>query len=82
MQMANEKICDKCFKQIKNKGDYFEVITYMAGKEVKRGYLHKNCHDEVEHQKKKMANTINHLGAVLPGMCQELDVEEQRIISI
>lgn len=80
--MNNEKICDKCFRQIKNKDDYFMVVTYLSGKEIKKGYMHKSCNDEMEHQKKKMMNMVNNLGSMLPGIFNELGIETKKVISV
>lgn len=48
-----KKYCDKCFKEIKIKDDYFEVITYIKGKKILKKFIHKVCHENINKQNKK-----------------------------
>lgn len=81
MQMQN-KICDKCYKEIGDKDNYFRVTTYMKGKIVKEGFMHKSCNDKINEDNMKMINSVNKIGSFLPSLFEKLGVEKKEVIEI
>jgi hypothetical protein len=54
------KICEKCQRKIRPKvEDYFQVDTYVKGKKVKEGFMHRKCHEEVEEEKRRTKRLLD-----------------------
>jgi len=77
-----KKICDKCFKEIKDNDSYFKVTTYIIGKIVKEGFMHKSCNDKIEDEKKKMLGTLQNVGSLIPGIFQQMGIEPQKVVNV
>ncbi|KKM75668.1 hypothetical protein LCGC14_1387940 [marine sediment metagenome] len=74
-----KKICDKCFKEIKSKDDYFKVITYMKGEEVLEKFMHKICHESTnEENKKQLQQALQPIMNMSRGLLRTLGIKQPK----
>ena len=79
VKIMTNSFCERCFKPIKAKDDYFEILTYIKGKEVKRVYMHKKCNDEINNLNQGAMKMINNLGGLVRNTFNKLGVGPEQV---